>query len=113
MDQEVRMTRIKISVTALFALAVIACSPVWLEAADATTKAAAEKAPSKTRPVDINSAPIDDLKMLPGINAAYAQKIVDNRPYQKKDQLVSRKIIPEGTYDMIKDRIIAMPGSKS
>jgi DNA uptake protein ComE-like DNA-binding protein len=50
--------------------------------------------------------------MLPGIDAAYAQKIVDNRPYQKKDQLVSRKIIPEGAYNKIKDRIIAMQGGK-
>jgi competence protein ComEA len=90
MDQEVRMTPIKIFVATLFAFAVIVCSPVWLEAADATTKAAPEtqKAPSKTKPVDINSAAIDDLKMLPGIGDAYAQKIVDNRPYQKKDQLV-------------------------
>ncbi len=44
---------------------------------------------------------------------AYAQKIVDNRPYQKKDQLVSRKIIPQATYNKIKDRIIAMQAGKS
>jgi hypothetical protein len=44
------MTPIKIFVATLFAFAVIVCSPVWLEAADATTKAAPEtqKAPSKT-----------------------------------------------------------------
>jgi competence protein ComEA len=108
------MIPIRIFVAALFALAVIVYSPVWLEAADPTTKATpgTKKAPSKTQPVDINSASIDVLKMLPGIDDAYAQKIVDNRPYQKKDQLVSRKIIPEGTYDKIKDRIIAMQGGK-
>jgi competence protein ComEA len=108
------MTPIKLFVGPLFAFAVIVHSPVWLEAADATTKAAAEtkKAPSKTQPVDINSASMDDLKLLPGIDDAYAQKIVDNRPYQKKDQLVSKKIIPKGAYDKIKDRIIAMQGSK-
>jgi competence protein ComEA len=113
--KEVKMTSIKLFVAALFAFAVVVCSPVWLEAADGTTKAAGEtkKAPSKTKPVDINSASLDDLKMLPGIGDAYAQKIVDNRPYQKKDQLVSRKIIPEESYNMIKDRIIAMQGGKS
>jgi len=107
------MTPIKIFRAALFVFAVIVYSPVSLEAADATAKAAAEtkKAPSKTQPVDINSASVDDLKML-GIGDAYAQKILDNRPYQKKDQLVSRKIIPQETYDKIKDRIIAMQGSK-
>jgi radical SAM superfamily enzyme with C-terminal helix-hairpin-helix motif len=54
-----------------------------------------------------------ELKALPGIGDAYAQKIVDNRPYQKKDQLVSRKIIPQATYNKIKDRIIAMQAGKS
>ena len=107
------MEPIKILIAALVAFAVIAHSPVWLEAAE-TTKSAAEtkKAPSKTQPVDINSASVDDLKMLPGIGDAYAQKILDNRPYQKKDQLVSRKIIPQEIYDKIKDRIIAMQGGK-
>jgi competence protein ComEA len=38
---------------------------------------------------------------------------VDNRPYQKKDQLVSRKIIPQATYNKIKDQIIAMQAGKS
>jgi len=38
---------------------------------------------------------MDNLKALPGISEAYAQKIVDNRPYRKKDELLSRKIIPE------------------
>jgi competence protein ComEA len=109
------MIPIRIFVDALFALAVVVYSPVWLEAADPTTKATPEtkKAPSKTQPVDINSASIDDLKMLPGIDDAYAKKIVDNRPYQKKDQLVSKKIIPEGAYNKINDRIIAMQGAKS
>jgi competence protein ComEA len=108
------MIPIRIFVAALLALAVIVYSPVWLVAADPTTKATPEtqKAPSKIRPVDINSASIDDLKMLPGIDDAYAQKIVDNRPYQKKDQLVSKKIISEGAYNKIKDRIIAMQGGK-
>jgi competence protein ComEA len=114
-DQEVSMTSIKIFAAALFAFAVNVYSPVWLEATDATTKTAAEikKAPSKTKPVDINSAPVDELRMLPGIGDAYAQKIIDNRPYQTKEQLVSRKVVPEATYDMIKDRIIAMQGGKT
>jgi competence protein ComEA len=108
------MIPIRIFVVALFALTFIVYSPLWLEAADATTKATPEtkKVPSKTQPVDINSAAIDELKALPGIGDAYAQKIVDNRPYQTKDQLVSRKIIPEANYNRIKDRIIAMQGSK-
>jgi competence protein ComEA len=109
------MTPIKVLIASVFAFALFAYSPVWLEAAETTTKVPTEtqNAPSKTKPLDINSASIADLKALPGIGDAYAQKIVDNRPYQKKDQLVSRKIIPEATYNKIKDRIIAMQGSRS
>jgi competence protein ComEA len=64
-------------------------------------------AQSKKALLDINTASTDDLKALPGIGEAYSKKIIDNRPYQRKDQLVSRKIIPEQTYQGIKDQIIA------
>jgi len=57
--------------------------------------------------LDINSASADELKALPGVGDAYSKKIIDNRPYAKKDQLVSRKVIPEKTYQGIKDMIIA------
>ena len=57
--------------------------------------------------LDINSATLDQLKALPGIGDVYSKKIVDGRPYARKDQLVSRNIVPQATYDKIKDSIIA------
>jgi competence protein ComEA len=58
-------------------------------------------------PLDINTASVEQLKALPGIGDAYAFKIIKNRPYKRKDELVQRKVLPEATYDKIRDQIIA------
>jgi competence protein ComEA len=73
----------------------------------AAEKAADKKADAKTALIDINTATKAELSALPGMGDAYSQKIIDGRPYAKKDQLKSKKIIPGATYDKIKDKIIA------
>jgi len=69
--------------------------------------AADKKAEAKAALIDVNTATKAELAALPGIGDTYAQKIMDGRPYVKKDQLKSKKIIPAAVYDKIRDMIIA------
>lgn len=57
--------------------------------------------------LDINSATEEQLKKIPGIGEELSRKIIAGRPYVKKDQLKSRKIVTQALYDKIKDKIIA------
>ena len=67
----------------------------------------AASAKQKAELIDINSASKQELMTLPGIGDAYSQKIIDNRPYRGKNDLVRKNIMPQGTYDKISGQIIA------
>lgn len=58
--------------------------------------------------IDINSASRAQLKTLPGIGDAEAERIIAGRPYLTKAGLVTDKIIPAGVYQAIRHRIIAI-----
>lgn len=62
---------------------------------------------AKVELLDLNSASVEALEALPGIGKAYSAAIVKGRPYKGKDELVQKKIVPEKTYDGIKDKVIA------
>jgi len=93
-------------------------SPSKSPAAAATTgpkSAGPAQAPAGSREqnglVDINSASAEALDKLAGVGPARAKAIISHRPYNGKDDLVQRKIIPQNVYDQIKDKIIARQGS--
>jgi competence protein ComEA len=67
----------------------------------------AAKAQAAPALMDINTATKQQLMTLTGIGDAYSDKIIAGRPYKGKDELVSKNIVPQATYDKIKDQIIA------
>ena len=47
--------------------------------------------------------------LLLGLPKDMADRIVNNRPYKVKGELVAKNIVPKETFDMIKDRISVTP----
>ncbi len=77
------------------------------KATEKSAKVKGAKAAAKVKLVDINSASKAELKTLPGIDDAQADKIIAGRPFLSKAHLVTHDVLARGTYENLKTRVIA------
>lgn len=68
-----------------------------------TTPAAASAA------MNINKVSANDMVLFLGLKQDEAERIVGNRPYRVKGELVAKNVVPKETFDLIKDRISVTP----
>jgi DNA uptake protein ComE-like DNA-binding protein/outer membrane murein-binding lipoprotein Lpp len=59
--------------------------------------------------MNINKVSASDLVLFLGLKKDEADRIVSNRPYKVKGELVAKNVLPKETFDMIKDRISVSP----
>lgn len=85
----------------------IAVPSAWALSPAPATKTTTTAASSKTAPVDINHATTSQLTAVKGIGVVYAERIIANRPYHSKYDLVTKGILPRNVYNQIKDGIVA------
>ena len=72
-----------------------------------------QKAPVKSAAkVDVNTASVDELSRLPGMNVQTAEKIIGNRPYRKLDELITKKVLGKKEFAQVRDYIVIRSGKK-
>jgi competence protein ComEA len=107
MNRKISVSYLLMTVALLFGLALPAVAHKQASSGSKTASA-----PASSDLVDLNTATKAQLDALPGIGAAYSQKIIDGRPYHAKTDLVKKKVIPQATYNKIKDMVIAKQAAK-
>jgi len=59
--------------------------------------------------MNVNKASASDMVLVLGLSKEVADRIVANRPYRVKGELVAKNVVPKDTFDLIKERISVSP----
>jgi len=65
--------------------------------------------PAASAAMNINKVSANDMILFLGLKQDEADRIVSNRPYRVKGELVAKNVVPKETFDLIKDRISVNP----
>ncbi len=63
--------------------------------------------------IDLNQCSREDLLRVPGLSEMLADRIIDNRPYRHRLDLVARMVVPSGVYQNIRDLVNVDGGTMS
>jgi len=77
------------------------------KAGKAKTTAPEPRTKGKLKPVDINHAHPNEIAFMLGIDAALAAKVVANRPYKTKADLVVKKVFTQELFEKLRKQVIA------
>lgn len=83
-----------------------------LGAAAALAQLAAWRKRQPARPaavLDLNSCSREQLVAIPGMDDDLAERILDNRPYRSKFDLLNRLVVPEDVYVQLRGRVWVDP----
>jgi cell division protein FtsB len=59
--------------------------------------------------MNVNKASAGDMVLVLGLSKDVADRVVTNRPYRVKGELVAKNVLPKETFDLIKERISVSP----
>jgi DNA uptake protein ComE-like DNA-binding protein len=101
--------------TPILAAALIAAAPAFAQSV-ATSPAAKSMPSAATAPIkqatattvmqiDVNTATVDQLSSIKGLNRTLAEAIVKGRPYKSLDELTKNKALPEDVFARVKGEL--------